>query len=103
MIIDVQALADQRLLFRYLIDNALSDQAGLSDNELVAFLMTAQGFNQAKCAVLIPYLDWESRDACQVQARTVEALCFRKSARQRLNDVPFCSGGRMQDEVYTTQ
>jgi hypothetical protein len=46
----IEDLVERRLLLRAIVDNALSDEAGLTDNELVTFLMTLQGFTQSEIA-----------------------------------------------------
>jgi len=47
---NVEYVAERKLLWRSLIDNACSESADLTDNELVALLMSLQGFSQEEIA-----------------------------------------------------
>lgn len=91
---DLEVGIAPKLLFRYLIDNALSDQAGLSDNELVAFLMTAQGFTDAEIARVLEktHVRHGRPTMTPSNASRLKLSAFRKvRAVSGLNDIPFSS------------
>lgn len=91
---DLEDVIAPKLLFRYLIDNALSDQAGLSDNELIAFLMTAQGFTDAEIARVLEKTNVGHGRPTMTRSNVNN---FKRSALRKvravsgLNDGPFSS------------
>ncbi len=52
-------MVERKLLWRSLIDNACSDSANLTDNELVTLLMSWQGFSQSEIARVLEKSDQE--------------------------------------------
>ena len=49
----IEEIVEQKLLLRYLIDNACSDSANLTDNELVTLLMRLQGCSKSEIAQVL--------------------------------------------------
>ncbi len=55
----IEEIVEHKLLWRSLIDNACSDAANLTDNELVTLLMSLQGFSQTEIARVLEKSDQE--------------------------------------------
>ena len=97
----IEEAVDCKILWRKLIDNACSMQGNrprLSDNELIAFLMTLQGFATTEIA---PVLESTSQEGYLSQSRAQQLLqrAFQKTLTasgitRRVDMVPVRSGRR---------
>lgn len=71
---------DRRRLWRGLIDNARSDQAGLTDNELAALLMVLSGFNTVAIAAALEN-ERGTGTISQTRAQQIVQSAFRKALK----------------------
>ena len=77
---NVEYVAERKLLLRSLIDNACSESADLTDNELVALLMSLQGFSHEEIARVLekekggPLTPAGSFSTASVASRAVRSL-----------------------------
>jgi hypothetical protein len=70
----IEEIVEHKLLLRYLIDNARSSSANLTDNELVTLLMSLHGFSQGEIARVLV------KTSGQGQMRSSRVQQLRKQA-----------------------